>query len=124
MNNPYAKYKEQSVTTATPEELTLMLYNGCIKFINLAEVYIEEKDYGKSNLNIQKAQDIIQELNITLNMDYEISQNLRQLYTFINEKLLDANIKKDKQALFDAKEIVSELRDTWKEAMALSRKGK
>ena len=124
MNNPYAKYKEQSVTTATPEELTLMLYNGCIKFINLAEVYIEEKDYGKSNLNIQKAQDIIQELNITLNMDYEISQNLRQLYTFINEKLLDANIKKDKQALFDAKEIVSDLRDTWKEAMALSRKGK
>ena len=124
MNNPYAKYKEQSVTTATPEELTLMLYNGCIKFINLAEVYIEEKDYGKSNLNIQKAQDIIQELNITLNMDYEISQNLRQLYTFVNEKLLDANIKKDKQALFDAKEIVSELRDTWKEAMALSRKGK
>ncbi len=124
MNNPYAKYKEQSVTTATPEELTLMLYNGCIKFINLAEVYIEEKDYGKSNLNIQKAQDIIQELNITLNMDYEISQNLRQLYTFVNEKLLDANIKKDKQALFDAKEIVSDLRDTWKEAMALSRKGK
>ncbi len=124
MNNPYAKYKEQSVTTATPEELTLMLYNGCIKFINLAEVYIEEKDYAKSNLNIQKAQDIIQELNITLNMDYEISQNLRQLYTFINEKLLDANIKKDKQALFDAKEIVSDLRDTWKEAMALSRKGK
>ena len=124
MNNPYAKYKEQSVTTATPEELTLMLYNGCIKFINLAEVYIEEKDYGKSNLNIQKAQDIIQELNITLNMDYEISQNLRQLYTFVNEKLLDAHIKKDKQALFDAKEIVSDLRDTWKEAMALSRKGK
>ena len=124
MNNPYAKYKEQSVTTATPEELTLMLYNGCIKFINLAEVYIEEKDYAKSNLNIQKAQDIIQELNITLNMDYEISQNLRQLYTFINEKLLDANIQKDKQALFDAKEIVSDLRDTWKEAMALSRKGK
>ena len=124
MNNPYAKYKEQSVTTATPEELTLMLYNGCIKFINLAEVYIEEKDYAKSNLNIQKAQDIIQELNITLNMDYEISQNLRQLYTFVNEKLLDANIKKDKQALFDAKEIVSDLRDTWKEAMVLSRKGK
>lgn len=124
MNNPYAKYKEQSVTTATPEELTLMLYNGCIKFINLTEIYIDEKDYAKVNLNIQKAQDIIQELNITLNMEFEVSQNLRQLYTFINEKLLDANIKKDKQALFDAKEIVLELRDTWKEAMSLSRKGK
>lgn len=123
MNNQYIKYKEQSVTTATPEELTLMLYNGCIKFINLAEVYIDEKNYEKTNLNIQKAQNIVQELNITLNMDYEISKNLRQLYTFVNERLLDANIKKDKQALFDAKDIVSDLRDTWKEAMALSRKG-
>ena len=57
-------------------------------------------------------------------MDYEISANLRQLYTFVNEKLLDANISKDKKPLAEAKEIVTELRDTWKEAMALSRKGK
>ena len=123
-NNAYAKYKEQSVNTATPEELTLMLYNGCIKFINLAEVFIDEKNIEKTNLNIQKAQAIIGELNLTLNMDYEISTNLRQLYTFVNEKLLDANLRKDKKPLLEAKEIVTELRDTWKEAMALSRKGK
>ena len=123
-NNAYAKYKEQSVNTATPEELTLMLYNGCIKFINLAEVFIDEKNIEKTNLNIQKAQAIIGELNLTLNMDYEISNNLRQLYTFVNEKLLDANISKDKKALAEAKEIVTELRDTWKEAMALFRKGR
>ena len=123
-NNAYAKYKEQSVNTATPEELTLMLYNGCIKFINLAEVFIDEKNIEKSNINIIKAQDIIRELNLTLNMDYEISNNLRQLYTFVNERLLDANISKDKKALAEAKEIVTELRDTWKEAMALSRKGR
>ena len=123
-NNAYAKYKEQSVNTATPEELTLMLYNGCIKFINLAEVFIDEKNIEKSNINIIKAQDIIRELNLTLNMDYEISNNLRQLYTFVNERLLDANISKDKKALAEAKEIVTELRDTWKEAMALFRKGR
>lgn len=123
-NNAYAKYKEQSVNTATPEELTLMLYNGCIKFINLAEVFIDDKNIEKSNINIIKAQDIIRELNLTLNMDYEISTNLRQLYTFVNERLLDANISKDKKALAEAKQIVTELRDTWKEAMALSRKGK
>ena len=123
-NNAYAKYKEQSVNTATPEELTLMLYNGCIKFINLAEVFIDEKNIEKTNLNIQKAQAIIGELNLTLNMDYEISTNLRQLYTFVNEKLLDANISKDKKSLAEAKEIVTDLRDTCKEAMALSRKGK
>ena len=123
-NNAYAKYKEQSVTTATPEELTLMLYNGCIKFINLAEVFIDDKNIEKINVNILKAQDIVNELNITLNMDYEVSENLRQLYSFVNERLLDANISKDKKSLAEAKEIVTDLRDTWKEAMALSRKGK
>ena len=123
-NNAYAKYKEQSVTTATPEELTLMLYNGCIKFINLAEVFIDDKNIEKINVNILKAQDIVNELNITLNMDYEVSENLRQLYSFVNERLIEANLRKDKEPLLEAKEIVTELRDTWKEAMALSRKGK
>ena len=123
-DNAYAKYKEQSVTTATPEELTLMLYNGCIKFINLAEVFIDDKNIEKINVNILKAQDIVNELNITLNMDYEVSENLRQLYSFVNERLIEANLRKDKKPLLEAKEIVTELRDTWKEAMALSRKGK
>lgn len=123
-NNAYAKYKEQSVTTATPEELTLMLYNGCIKFINLAEVFIDDKNIEKINVNILKAQDIVNELNLTLNMDYEVSENLRQLYSFVNERLIEANLRKDKKPLLEAKEIVTELRDTWKEAMALSRKGK
>ena len=123
-NNAYAKYKEQSVTTATPEELTLMLYNGCIKFINLAEVFIDDKNIEKINVNILKAQDIVNELNITINMDYEVSENLRQLYSFVNERLIEANLRKDKKPLLEAKEIVTELRDTWKEAMALSRKGK
>ena len=123
-NNAYAKYKEQSVNTATPEELTLMLYNGCIKFINLAEVFIDDKNIEKINVNILKAQDIVNELNITLNMDYEVSENLRQLYSFVNERLIEANLRKGKKPLLEAKEIVTELRDTWKEAMALSRKGK
>ena len=124
INNPYSKYKEQSISTATPEELTLMLYNGCIKFMNLAEIFIDEKNLEKVNTNIQKAQDIINELNLTLNMDIEISTNLRQLYDYVNSRLVDANINKDKTALDDAKTIVSEMRDTWKEAIVLARKGK
>lgn len=123
INNPYAKYKEQSVNTATPEELTLMLYNGCIKFINIAELAMEDKDISKANENIQKAQAIINELNITLNMDIELSENLRTLYDFVNSRLVDANISKDKKPLEDAKSIVSDMRDTWKQAMALARKG-
>lgn len=123
INNPYAKYKEQSVNTATPEELTLMLYNGCIKFINIAELAMEDKDISKANENIQKAQAIINELNITLNMDIEISENLRTLYDFVNSRLVDANISKDRKPLEDAKGIVTDMRDTWKQAMALARKG-
>ncbi len=123
-NNAYAKYKEQSVNTATPEELTLMLYNGCIKFMNLAEIFIDDKNIEKTNINILKAQGIVNELNITLNMDYEVSNNLSQLYTFVNEQLIEANLRKDKNPLLEAKEIITDMRDTWKEAMALSRKGK
>ena len=82
------------------------------------------KNIEKINVNILKAQDIVNELNITLNMDYEVSENLRQLYSFVNERLIEANLRKDKKPLLEAKEIVTELRDTWKEAMALSRKGK
>lgn len=123
LNNPYVKYKEQSINTATAEELTLMLYNGCIKFMNLAEAFIDDRDYEKVNINLQKAQDIIIELNITLNMDIPISKNLHQLYEYIEERLVDANIRKDKGPLQEAKELVTELRDTWKEAMVLARKG-
>lgn len=123
LNNPYVKYKEQSINTATAEELTLMLYNGCIKFMNLADAFIEDRNYEQANINLQKAQDIITELNITLNMDIPISKNLNQLYEYIEGRLVDANIRKDKGPLQEAKELVTELRDTWKEAMVLARKG-
>lgn len=123
LNNPYVKYKEQSINTATAEELTLMLYNGCIKFMNLADAFIEDRNYEQANINLQKAQDIIIELNITLNMDIPISKNLNQLYEYIEGRLVDANIRKDKGPLQEAKELVTELRDTWKEAMVLARKG-
>lgn len=124
MKNPYSQYKENSVKTAGPEELTLMLYNGAIKFIGQGKIFIEQKNIPKTNEAIQKAQDIIQELNVTLKMDYEVSNNLRSLYTYILEKLVDANIKKDTAALDEALEMVTSLRDTWKEAMKLAKLGK
>lgn len=124
MNNPYSKYKEQAINTATPEELTLMLYEGCIKFINIAIVAIEESNVQLANNNIIKAENIISELSMTLNMDIEISQNLFLLYEYINDRLIEANMSKDKSILEEVKEFVTELRDTWKEAMKLARMGK
>ena len=124
MKNPYGQYKQNSVMTASPQELTLMLYNGALKFIGKAKIFIDQKNIPKANEAIIRTQDIIQELNITLNMDYEVSQNLRGLYTYMIERLVDANISKDIKILDEVSEMVTELRDTWKEAIKLSKTGK
>lgn len=124
LNNPYAKYKQQSVNTATPEELTLMLYDGCIKFINIAKIAIEEKDYQTAHKNILKAEDIITEFIVTLNMEYEVSKNLKELYVFYYNLLVEANLKKDISILEEVKVFVVDMRNTWKEAMILARKSK
>lgn len=120
--NPYQQYQEQSVMTASPGELTLMLYNGCIKFINQAKLFIEQKNIEKANNAIIRAQDIIQELMVTLNMDYEISKNLAALYDYMNRRLIDANISKDTQILEEILDMVTELRDTWIEVIKKTRK--
>jgi len=116
-NEALNAYKRNTVLTATPEELTLMLYEGAIRFMNIAKYSIENKDYEKAHSSLIRAQDIIMELNTTLNMDYEISHNLRKLYNFIYERLVDANIRKDIKAIDDALEITSDMRDTWKEVI-------
>ncbi|GAB6086322.1 flagellar export chaperone FliS [Alkaliphilus crotonatoxidans] len=123
MHNPYNQYKESSIKTASPQELTLMLYNGAIKFMNQGKLHIQQKNVEGANEALKRAQDIIQELNITLDMKYEISQNLRSIYLYILEKLVDANISKDCVYLDESIEMVTELRDTWKEAMKLSKQG-
>jgi len=110
-------YKQNTILTATPEELTLMLYEGAIKFMKIAKYSIENKDLGKAHSSLIRAQDIILELNYSLNMDYEISNDFRKLYDFIYNKLVEANINKDVKSIDDALEITNQMRDTWKEVM-------
>lgn len=124
MNNPYTQYKENSINSATPAELTLMLYNGAIKFTKLAKINMESKNLAEVSINLIKSQDIIDELNLTLNMDYDVSQELRSLYIFIKEQLVDANIQKDISILDDIIPIMEGMRDTWKEAMEIMKKQK
>lgn len=121
VNNPYQSYKQNSVNTASPGELTLMLYNGCLKFINQAKKAIEEKNIEGKNTNIQKAQNIIQELMVTLNMDLDISNNMMSLYDFMRRRLIEANVKSDISILMEVEELVTEFRDTWKEVIQLNR---
>ncbi|MCA1031449.1 flagellar export chaperone FliS [Bacillus timonensis] len=121
MNNPYQSYQQNSVNTASPGELTLMLYNGCLRFMKLARKAIEEKNIEEKNTNLQKAQNIIRELMVTLNMDYEVSKNLMSMYDYINRRLMEVNLKNDLEILSEVEEYVTEFRDTWKQAVQTNR---
>lgn len=114
-------YLEQKIMAARPEELTLMLYEGMVKFLKQSILYNGQNNIGKTNNSIQRAQAIINELNVTLNDDYEISKNLSDIYSFMKGKLVDANIEKDSSIIQDVLDLAEELRDTWKEAIKLAR---
>jgi flagellar protein FliS len=117
MNNVLNQYKQNAVYTATPEELTLMLYDGCIKFMNMAKYHIEKGNVPKAHESLIRAQDIIYELRATLDDKYEISSNFRKLYDFVLDRLISANLRKEIKPIDEALEIMTGLRDTWKEAM-------
>lgn len=117
----YQAYKNNSVNTASPEELTLMLYNGCLKFIRYGKKGIEDQNMELKNTNIQKAQKIITELMVTLDQDAPISKEIMPLYDYINQLLIEANIKNDTELLTEAFELVEEFRDTWREVIKQTR---
>lgn len=114
-------YKQNSVTTASPGELTLMLYNGCLKFLTIAKKAIEEKNFQEKNVYIQKAQAIINELIVTLNMDYDISKQMYPLYDYMNRRLIEANIKNDAEIVDEVIGLMTEFRDTWKQVIQINR---
>ncbi|MDI3508326.1 MAG: flagellar secretion chaperone FliS [Clostridiales bacterium] len=113
LNNPYQQYQQNSIMTASPGELILLLYDGAIKFIKQAKVYIDEKDMQKANNAILKAEDIVAELMTDLDPDYDISHDLYSLYEFINDCLVRANIKKDKELLDQSLDLINDMRQTW-----------
>ncbi|QPQ37264.1 flagellar export chaperone FliS [Lysinibacillus sp. JNUCC-52] len=114
-------YKQNSVTTASPGELTLMLYNGCLKFLNKAKLAIQDKNIQDKNTNLIKAQTIISELMATLNMDIEVSKNMLALYEYMNRRLVEANIQNDISIIEEVEGLVTEFRDTWKEVIRINR---
>lgn len=119
--NPYATYQTNSVTTALPQDLTLMLYEGLIKFAMLAKRSIEHGLIEQKNTNIQKAQAIISELQLTLNQSIALSKDLNALYDYMQVRLMDANIKNDVVAIEEVIGFAEEFRETWKEAMKLAK---
>ncbi len=110
-------YLEQKILMAKPQELTMMLYEGVVRFIKLAKYYLDKSSVEKTHENAVKAQNIVLELQATLNMDYEVSYNLSKLYDFVLNELIQGNIDKDSKRFDNALEIVQELSDTWREAI-------
>lgn len=110
-------YKNQQILTASPEELTLMLYNGAVRFANESIKALEKGNIEQANTASQRVQDIVREFMSTLDMQYEISKNLFALYEYIDYRLIQANIHKDAVQLTEARDLLVELRDTWIGAM-------
>ncbi|HQO03844.1 MAG TPA: flagellar export chaperone FliS [Spirochaetota bacterium] len=118
--NPYDKYKQTEINTANQGKLIVMLYDGAIKFLNIALENMNPKAYDVVNTNIIKAQDIITELMISINLKDggEISQNLFNLYMYFKKRLLEANIQKEPEIIQEVLKLLKELRAAWEKISA------
>lgn len=122
-NKGYAAYANNKITTASPAELTLMLYEGAVKFCNKAIYAIENKDIENAHNNIMKIQRIIEEFQITLDHKYPVWEDFNNVYEYLLIRLREANIKKDKEILEEVLGHLRTMRDTWKEVMAKTKNG-
>ncbi len=121
MPNAYSQYQVNKIMTASPAELTLMLYEGAIKFCNIAEAALEQGDIQKAHLNIVKVEKIIDYLRQTLDMSYAVAQDFENIYSYLSRRLVEANIKKDKEILEEVNMHLRSVRDNWKEVMRINK---
>ena len=113
----YSQYNNNKVLTASPSELTLLLYEGAIKFCNVAIIGVEQKDIMKVHNNLKKAQAIIEELRATLNHKYPVAEDFENIYKYIYNLLVRANVSKKTEDIETALVELRGMRDTWKEVM-------
>lgn len=124
IDNPYKKYKQSAVDTAPPEKLLVMLYDGAIKFLTLAKKALDMKNYEEANEYNLRVQEILVELNATLDMSYgEIPQRLRKLYDFYQRQMILANLKKDPKLLEPVLRFLRDYRELWEKATLISKMG-
>jgi flagellar protein FliS len=119
--NPYAQYQNSRILTASPAELTLMLYEGAIKFGNIAVMGMKQKDIEKAHVNLKKVQRIVAEFRATLDMKYPVAQDFERIYEYLSKRLIEANMKKDIEILKEVNAHIHSVRDTWKEVMQINR---
>jgi flagellar protein FliS len=119
-NQAYRAYHNDKITTASPAELTLMLYEGAIRFCNQAIAAIGKNDIQGAHNNIRKVEKIIMEFQSTLNDKYEVAQDFHKVYDYMLSCLRDANTKKNAADVEECAKHLRTMRDTWKEVMRLN----
>ncbi len=119
--NPFAEYANNKILTASPAEVTLMLYEGAIKFCNIAIIAIDNGEIEKAHINIKKTQRIIEEFRNTLDRQYKVAEDFDRIYIYLLQRLFEANMKKDKAILEEVNMHLRSVRDTWKEVMRRNR---
>lgn len=115
--NGYAQYQNSKIMTASPAELTLMLYEGAIKFGNIAILAMENKDPAKAHENVVKVEKIIQNFRETLDKKYPIWEDFEKVYVYLLRRCHEANIAKDPEIMQEVVKHLRSMRDNWKEVM-------
>ena len=118
--NGYAAYKNSKIMTASPAELTLMLYDGAIKFANIAILAIEKNNMNEAHNNIMKTERIVEEFRNSLDFKYPVAKDFDNVYKYLLSRLKEANMKKDTEILQEVLKHLRTMRDTWKEVMRLN----
>lgn len=118
--NRYAAYANNRVMTASKGELTLMLYDGAIKFCNKAIAAIDGHNIEEAHINIVKVENIIEEFQATLNYKYPVAKDFNNVYEYLQGRLRQANVRKDKEILGEVLKHLRTMRDTWKDVMQKS----
>lgn len=115
VNSSVNQYRKQAVSSASPLQLVIMLYDGALRYMETAKHFMKEGDLYKQNDALQKAQNILAELMSCLDMQKggDVAQNLFALYSFAHSQLVDANVKDDPTGIDVAIKVLSELREPW-----------
>jgi flagellar secretion chaperone FliS len=121
ISNPYQAYQRQAVNTSKPEDLTLMLYEGIVKFVRLSKLSLEKQQLQEAHRYNLRAQDILIELMVTLRDGYEVSEPLQKMYDYMKTRLIEGNVSKDIAPLEEVEGYALELVETWSAAMKMAR---
>ena len=123
LKNGYAQYQSSKLMTASPAELTLMLYEGAIKFCNIAQIGLEKGDELKFTTNLVKVENIIDYLNSTLDMKYPVAKDFENVYNLMLGLCVDADMHREyaEENMAKVNKFLHTMRDTWVQAMAMSK---